>query len=419
MSGVDSKKIEFYNKIFKNYLMSFLFLILLGICFIAIPVDVSAKGVVRKRIEMIRKEYPNKSKMNEWVGVDGFNGGGCNALEMYVTLRVFHNCYTPDCDTYKAVGKSASTSDTAAMKKLFGKAKIGDVVRFRKGSKDAHYAIFLSSNSGGAYLYESNFGGENVVRYNNYWSWSVMKSWPAGGATKVDIYRSKNYDKVNKGKAAKLYKKGDIINYDVYEYQVTKVSGFGGEVKLLGFEEGSADSIVNIPAYIYVDNISEEGLNCNYRNGSGDTKSGSVSNQMIYKVTAIGDNAMDVLVDDEDGYDDDEDDDYYETDYYPSNNQTVMPAVPVSPVKLGANGEVESYYVYKVTIGKKVEKIGSNAFRGVKKIDIKSKNLKKISSTAFINTDDKLVIKVPSSKYNKYKKLLSNKGQSGNVVIKK
>ena len=142
---------------------------------------------------------------------------------------------------------------------------------------------------------------------------------------------------------------------------------------------------------------------------------------MIYKVTAIGDNALDVIdVDDDEEYDDDDEDDDSEYYYYPTYiNPTYEPAVPASASCLGTGDVVKYEYVHEVTVGKNVRSIGSNAFRGVSKIIFKSKNLKKISSSAFINTDDKLVIKVPSSKYGAYKKLLSGKGQSENAVIKK
>ena len=138
---MNNKKWQWINRIV---------LVVLGmiccVCMSTLTAEAKKKTVVEKRIEQVRKEYPNKSKMNELVGVRGFTGGGCNALVMYTTLRVFHNSFTPLCDTYKTIGTSASTNDIAAMKRLFAKAKVGDVVRFRDGNTDAHYAIFLSSN---------------------------------------------------------------------------------------------------------------------------------------------------------------------------------------------------------------------------------------------------------------------------------
>ena len=91
------------------------------LCITTVQAEAKSKSVVEKRIAQIRKEYSNKSKLNEIISVEGFNGGGCNALVMYTTLRIFHNCYTPDCDTYKTVGKGASTSDISAIKNLFSK----------------------------------------------------------------------------------------------------------------------------------------------------------------------------------------------------------------------------------------------------------------------------------------------------------
>ncbi len=280
------------KKVCKTIIPLALFAMMIGqlLSFSAVPVRAKGKSVVTKRIEQIRKEFPNKSKMNEEITVGELTGGGCNALEMYLTLRVFHNCYTPGCDTYKRIG-SVSTGNTNAMKKLFKRAKIGDVVRFRRGGTDAHYAIFLSCDSTGVNLYESNFGGKNVVRYNNHWPWSAMKSWPTGGASKVDVYRAKNYNKVNKKKSAKLYKKGHKIQVENWIFKVTEVSGFGGSVKLVGFNEEPTKSDKKLPKYIYVDNLSEKNVNCNFDAGYGSTKRGGMDYQMVYKVTGATKNA--------------------------------------------------------------------------------------------------------------------------------
>lgn len=360
---------------FEQHRMAKFLLLLLCVCFMCpLAVEAKSKTEVEKRIERVQKEYPNKSTFDGYVSVPGFTGGGCNGLVMYTTLKVFHNVYTPECDTYKHIGKSTSTKNTTALKNLFKKAKIGDVVRFRNGDTDAHYAIFLSDTSEGVYLYEGNFGGPNVVRVNNFWRWSVMKTWPAGGATKVDIYRAKNYDKVNKKKSAKNIAKGKAIEVDGLKYVVTKNSGFGGEVKLVGVvEDYYYDATIKVPNYIFVDNMSEKGLNCNYSGEASYGNSENLNYQLTYKVTAIGNKAFD-------------------------------------------NKPEETT---KVEIGSNVNKIGSNAFRGISVIKIKSKNLKTVSKKAFSGTADNLVIKVPSSKYKKYKKLLANKGQSSSAVIKK
>ena len=74
-----------------------------------------------------------------------------------------------------------------------------------------------------------------------------------------------------------------------------------------------------------------------------------------------------------------------------------------------------------VTIGKNVTSIGASAFENCKKlktITIKSSKLKTVGKKAFKKIHSKAVIKVPKKKLKPYKKLLNNKGQSKNVVIK-
>lgn len=70
----------------------------------------------------------------------------------------------------------------------------------------------------------------------------------------------------------------------------------------------------------------------------------------------------------------------------------------------------------------KVTAIGEKAFykcKSLKKIDIKTTTLKKVGKKAFTGTNQKLVIKVPKSKWKAYKKLLKNKGQGRKAKIKK
>ena len=259
--------------------------------------EADAASVVAKRIALVKKEYPNKSKLNTYIDINGYSGGGCNAMVMYTTLRVFHNCYVPGCNTFKKVGKT-STSNTAAMKKLFKKAKIGDVVRFSKNGKDAHFTIYLSSNSSGANFYEANVGGKNVVRYNNHWPWYAMKKWPTGGATTVEVFRAKNYSKVNKKKSAKLYKKGAQIEVEGAVYKVTKVYGFGGNVKLIGFKEGGYYKGFKKPKYVFTDNFTENNLNLNGATASGSNKKDGMDYAMVYKVTAVAKNAYTNIIGD-------------------------------------------------------------------------------------------------------------------------
>lgn len=76
----------------------------------------------------------------------------------------------------------------------------------------------------------------------------------------------------------------------------------------------------------------------------------------------------------------------------------------------------------QVIIGKNVSKIGANAFNGakkLKKITIKSTQLKKVGSKAFKGIDKKCKIKVPKKKLTRYKRLLKGKGQKASVKITK
>ncbi|MGN0361026.1 MAG: leucine-rich repeat protein [Hominisplanchenecus sp.] len=113
---------------------------------------------------------------------------------------------------------------------------------------------------------------------------------------------------------------------------------------------------------------------------------------------------------------------------------------------VGASAFKNNKKVTSVSIGKNVEKLGSNAFAGcanlktvtiksaklkeigskafynckkLKTITIKSKQLKKAGKNAFRGIYKKAVIKVPASKYKAYTKLLAKKGQSKTVKIKK
>ena len=65
-----------------------------------------------------------------------------------------------------------------------------------------------------------------------------------------------------------------------------------------------------------------------------------------------------------------------------------------------------------VVIGKNVTKIGANAFskcKKLKKVQITSKKLKKVTKKSFAGIAKKVVIKVPKSKKKAYKKWLKSK----------
>lgn len=82
----------------------------------------------------------------------------------------------------------------------------------------------------------------------------------------------------------------------------------------------------------------------------------------------------------------------------------------------------------KITVPAKVKKIGSKAFFNCKKLSnftIQSKKLtaKNVGNEAFVKAGSsaykKLKVKVPSSKYTAYKKLLRRKGLSAKAKITK
>ena len=202
-----------------------------------------AAGQVNKRLAQVRKDFPQGSRINKMITVPSivnmngfptymdFSNGGCNALVTYATLKIFHNPYVPGSNSFKKIG-TAKTGSTSAMKKLFKKARKGDVIRWHKGSSHHHFAIYLSHNGSGVKVYEANFGPKNKVWYNHTWPYKSMNSW-AHGASQVSVYRSKNYNKVNKGKEAKNLSKGKTFTYDGITYKVTKAGIRGATVKVV------------------------------------------------------------------------------------------------------------------------------------------------------------------------------------------
>lgn len=76
----------------------------------------------------------------------------------------------------------------------------------------------------------------------------------------------------------------------------------------------------------------------------------------------------------------------------------------------------------KVTIGERVTKIGKYAFYGDKNlidIQIKTKKLNSVGTSALKKINRKAVIRVPKNKVSSYKKLFRGKGLQGSVEIKK
>lgn len=256
-------------------------LLLVGILCIP-PIQTNAKTVVEKRLEAVAKEYPDQSVMNDMIWVNGTGGGGCNALIMYATLKIFHNAYVPSADTYSQIGKTTSTSRTADMQKLFKKAKVGDVIRWRSGYTDRHFALYLSGNANGVYVYECNFKTKNKVWYKHFWAWNNMKTWPSGGADKVNVYRSTNYKKVNKKKAACNYKKGDEFEIAGCRYCVTQAGVISGKVRFVGYVDAEQEE--PIPKYLYINRDVTETVNCNDESGGGSNAKCALDAQYLYKV---------------------------------------------------------------------------------------------------------------------------------------
>jgi len=81
-------------------------------------------------------------------------------------------------------------------------------------------------------------------------------------------------------------------------------------------------------------------------------------------------------------------------------------------VKIGKKAFADCSKLKKVTISKSVKEIGSKAFyncKNLKTVTIKSKQLKKVGSSAFKKIKKGAVIKVPKGKQKAYQKLLKRK----------
>lgn len=187
----------------------------------SVKVSSKSKTIVEKRMDEIVKKYPNHSFFKESVRFVTYklgntyihHAGGCNGFIAYVTRKIFHKAYRFGTKDYKKIGSASANSDTK-MRKLFKKAKCGDVIVWTQKGDSTHYAIFLNNSNDGVYVYEANFGKYNEVWFNHFWSWKVMKDWPGRGADKVSVFRSKNYSAVNNKKAAINYKVGKVITID-------------------------------------------------------------------------------------------------------------------------------------------------------------------------------------------------------------
>lgn len=105
------------------------------------------------------------------------------------------------------------------------------------------------------------------------------------------------------------------------------------------------------------------------------------------------------------------------------NNKKLKTLVVGNNVKkIGDNAFYGCSNLTKVTLGTNVKRIGKGVFCNDKKlsnIKINSNKLTFVGKNTFKNIHKKAVIKVPSTKWKKYKNLLKGKGQKKTVVIKK
>lgn len=119
-----------------------------------------------------------------------------------------------------------------------------------------------------------------------------------------------------------------------------------------------------------------------------------------YRVTSIADNA------------------------FKNNKKITKVVIGSNIVTIGKNAFAKCTNITSIVIGKNVTKIEKNAFYGcrkLKKITIKSEKLtsKSVAKNAFSRIGKKTVIKVPTSKYKAYKKMLYTKGLNKKVRILK
>lgn len=90
--------------------------------------------------------------------------------------------------------------------------------------------------------------------------------------------------------------------------------------------------------------------------------------------------------------------------------------------EIGAKALKGNKKVKTVSIGENVTKIGKQAFYKASKLSnivVKTKKLKSVGKQSLKGIAAKAEIRVPSSKYSKYKKLFKGKGQKSSVKIKK
>jgi hypothetical protein len=103
-------------------------------------------------------------------------------------------------------------------------------------------------------------------------------------------------------------------------------------------------------------------------------------------------------------------------------NKVKIDKITYKVTSIAKNAFKNNKNLKKITISGNITKINANAFRGcsnLKTITIKSKNLSTVGKNAFKGISSKAKIKVPSNRLEKYKKLLTKKGQRSSVKITK
>ena len=243
-------------------------------------------------------------------------------------------------------------------------AKVGDITlpegwKWSDDSKDTVLADGVAVKANAVYTGADKGNYENV-------------------SVTITITRSscdhKNTEVRDKKKVTCTKKGTKIKDNDGSTYIVTSGKGKTPTVQYTG-PKSTAKGTVTIPAMVKVDGVS-------------------------YRVTSIADNA------------------------FKNNKKITRVVIGSNIVTIGKNAFAKCTNITSIVIGENVTKIEKNAFYGcgkLKKITIKSEKLtsKSVAKNAFSRIGKKTVIKVPTSKYKAYKKMLYTKGLNKKVRILK
>ena len=281
----------------RRWLSVLLAFAVLAVSCLAVPAETyAASGEVNRRIAAVRKDFPTKSKFTPMIyiireflydgmlTVDNKGFGGCDGLVNYVTIKTFHTPFYYGSPDFTQVGKKVKASNKKQLKKLFKKAKKGDVIYLSdKGGREFHVAIFLKKSKKGVKVYEGNAGGSrHQVFYNRLWSWKRLKK-DHKGKEYVSIYRANNYAQVNAGQAAVNYGAGSTFTANGITYQVVTPGLRAGVVKVVS----GGDRAGSIPAAIGLNFDHTERLSARWAqtyaaNGGGRTSAGYFDDEYGY-----------------------------------------------------------------------------------------------------------------------------------------